>query len=231
MARYARLLSTLVLVILGFSSYGQSSNMQHPWRKRVSRYINMQDTARLNNAPGRSADSMLIAMILKEVMSGRATTYTTIYNSLQEEMTKGELNYFLLPRVDTMVIIDPISDKEVIKYLKKSLQLDSVYEYRLLEDWTYNPQDGKTTIQIAAIAPVMKRYGDDGTYRGKQAFFWMKLNDAIPIIQHYESYHPLNKLTDRIWQDYFIKESLLKPFAMRSMQVLFSRTLLCALLI
>ena len=212
MARFTSLLPTLVFVILGFNSYGQGNNMQHPWRKRVSRYINMQDTARLHHTPGRSADSMLISVMLNEVMSGRVTVYNTVDNNLEDKLTTSDIKETFFHRSDTFVFFNPKGDSLINTYVYRSIDLDSVYEYKLLEDWTFDPVSGKTTIQIAAIAPVMKIF-DDGVYRVRSNLFWMKFNDAIPIIQHYETIHLLNKLTDRIWQDYFSNERSLSPFA------------------
>ena len=97
---------------------------------------------------------------------------------------------------------------EQVKIVHKDVDYYSpIHKYRILEEWVFDPHTGRTEIQITGIAPIREIHDEDGNFRGVQAMFWVKYNDARSIIARYEQNNPGNTIAGHIWHDYFSNDS------------------------
>lgn len=188
--------------------HAQTAPPPPSWKKRVARTIDLaekEDTAR-HKLRNMSSDSLLIQMIVSNVQSGKLAAYNTWDPMFTTKMTQSELKERFASKIDTIIVVDPITGKEQTKTRKTDVNYDLLQKFRVLEDWTYYPSTGTTQVQAIGIGPVQDVYGDDGSYRGQQMIFWLKYNEAKQIIDRYEQYHPDNTLNKHIWSDYFLSD-------------------------
>ncbi len=87
-----------------------------------------------------------------------------------------------------------------------------IRSYKILEEWSYDTHSGKTAIRIAAIAPVQDIYGEDGTYRGSKAMFWVKWAAISDLVNSCGKYDTVNDIARLIWEDYFEDEHMKKKY-------------------
>lgn len=169
------------------------------WKKRVSRTLfvnqNYKYKEQHKDAP------CLIEVILQEIRSGKITAYSNINNYFTTPLSIADINRLTGPEIEIIHFTDSNGKEEIIKE-EKEFDLKSLHQFRILEEWTFDPVKLQTEIQITGIAPIKGIHGPDGTYRGLQAMFWMKYSDIKNIIAGYESSTADNSLTKGIWDDH-----------------------------
>ncbi len=169
------------------------------WKKRVSRTLFVNQN---NNYKEQHKDApCLIEVILQGIRSGKITAYSNINNYFTTPLSIADINRLTGPEIEIIHFTDSNGKEEIIKE-EKEFDLKSLHQFRILEEWTFDPVKLQTEIQITGIAPLKGISGADGSYRGVQAIFWMKYNDIKNIIADYESSTSDNSLTKSIWNDH-----------------------------
>lgn len=202
-------LTIFTLFVFTKNSYSESKTKPSNavWKKLVSRHIDMgikEDTAvHVHNTRDVSPDTTLFEMLVNAVRAGKITAYSNWDHYFTTKLTKEDFNKIFAGVTDTMVITDPINGKETTKVIRRDFDYSAIHKYRILEEWTYNPTTGKTSIEILGINALKEIWGDDGVFRGLQGTFWLHYNDARSVLARYELYHPDNSIGGLIWDDYF----------------------------
>ncbi len=160
------------------------------WRKNVSRMI-VLDTGKARHG-GELFESMKEGILSNKIKAYNHYDYYTF-----TALTKEEIIQRLEPQPDTIVVTDP-TGKDVMKFIDRTLHSDSIYQYRILENWIYDPIAYKTQIQIKAIAPVLNIYGYDNDFRGRIPLFWL-MYDALNKLNKPQ----FDRITDLAWADFF----------------------------
>ena len=179
------------------------------WKKKVGRVIDLSEKE--NDVTHHNKDAKpkptLLEMMADDIKSGKLDAYSTFDCSFTTKLSAAELKNMTTSKVDTIVVVDPVTGKEMTKLVRKDCDYSAIHKYRILEEWTFDPHTGRTEIQITGIAPIREIYNEDGAFRGVQAMFWVKYNDARSIIAGYEQYNPGNTIAGHIWHDYFSNDS------------------------
>ncbi len=174
------------------------------WKKRVKREVRVNDNMR---RPRQylvdGVDTPLIATIAEALRSGTLKAYSEADFSLSVEKTKKELLWSLRRRIDTIMVLDPVDGKEVVKIVYRRTDYENTYRYYILEDWVFDPESLETSIQVLAVAPILDEYDDNGEYRGGTTMFWIKYPNVSAILNHYVKGHPGNDVSAGIWKSYF----------------------------
>ncbi len=179
------------------------------WKKQVTRMIDMRekDDTIEHHLRDVSRYTTLLEYMIKEINAGKLTAYSNCDGGLfTQKLTAKELEQQMSSKPDTVTITDPVTGKEVVKVITRDFNFDIVHKYRLKEEWTLDPNTGKTQIQIVGIAPIKEIFGENGSFRGYQAMFWLHFNEARAAITQYELYHPNNTIGSHIWDDYFTSD-------------------------
>jgi len=194
----------LLLLFPALSTDAQTDN--GCWRKRVGRIIDVAPTADSSasktTAPRKSYT--LIGMIIDAIHAGKLIAYSNYDADFTTKLSAEGLKNVTVGKTDTMAIMDPVTGKETLRITQRDFDGSLIHKFRLLEEWTFNPLTGKTEIQITGIAPIREIYDEDGSFRGVQAMFWVKYNDAHSIIDKYDKLHPRSTVESYIWNDYFL---------------------------
>ncbi len=188
-----------------FSSFAQTGDV---WKKTVSRTIDVsqpEDTVKHHLADA-SNDTTLLELMVNAIKAGKLTAYDAFDHNFTSKLSMAALKEIISPRRDTMVIVDPVTNQEIMKIVEHDFDPTAIRKYRVLEEWAFNPRTGKTEIQITGISPMLDVYGDDGVYRGRKSLFWIRYNDVRQILERYEQSHPNHTLASLIWNDYFLSD-------------------------
>jgi len=204
-----KLLLVLPLTLFCLFFFAKNSYSLKPgntvWKKQVARVIDMsvQEDTVVHHLRDMSPDTTLTEILVNAIRAGKITAYANTGNFFSEKLTKDMLEALLSSKPDTVSITDPVTSQEMIKIVSHDFNYEAINKYRIIEDWTFDPNTGKTQIQITGIAPIRDVYGSAGEFRGVMAMFYLRFNDVKNIISRYELYHPNNTIASHVWNDYF----------------------------
>jgi Gliding motility associated protein GldN len=210
MTQNRKLLPALVIALLSAAIYTAPASARtpegKPWKKQVVRLINVkekEDTVK-HHLKDVSHNKSLAELMINAIYDGKLAAYSNGDDEyFTTKLTPARVKEMLTPRPDTIMVTDPVTGSELMKVVTRDLDYDMLTKFRVLEDWTFDPNTGNTDVKILGIAPIKLVYGEDGAYRGSMAIFWIKYADALPILERYDRYHPSNTFSNRIWNDYF----------------------------
>jgi len=171
-------------------------------RERTIDMLEKTDTV-LRHFNDTRADKTLVQLIMDGVKDKKINAYLNSGNSFNTVISYEELKAEFAWKPDTIIMIDPVDGKEVQKIINHDLDIRFIHKYNILEAWTFDPIAGTTEIGIRGIAPIRQEYDQRGSMQDAGTFFWLRYTDAQPIIDTYETYHPDNTITGKVWADYF----------------------------
>jgi len=201
-----------ILCSICSTAFAQTGNT---WKKKVARVIDLvqKEDNKVHHLTNAEQDMPLLEMMATALKAGKLNAYAAFDNNFTSKLSPAEINQILGPKIDTVTITNPIDGKEETKIIHRDFDMSVIHKYRILEEWTFDTNTGKTDIQITGIAPIRDIYGDDGVFRGVQAMFWVHFNDLHSILAKYDQYHPDNNIGVNIWNDYFLSD--VKPAAQK----------------
>ncbi|MES2701390.1 MAG: gliding motility protein GldN [Bacteroidota bacterium] len=176
------------------------------WKKRVWREI---DTREKQNVGFRYAGDehtgggMFIEILIDGIKTGKITAYSAMDDRFTTIMSKAELMEKIAARADTIMVLNPITEIEEPRIKLTDFRPETITKYRIKEDWIFDRNIGQMVVRIVGIAPVQDIYGDDGSYRGAQAMFWLYYPDIRNQLARYEVFNPQNDLARATWDEFF----------------------------
>ncbi len=205
-----KIVFAIVLCTLCSTAYAQTSDAAgEVWKKKVARIIDIAPKHDSLKHPSKTKqDSSLTEIIVTAAKAGKLIAFSNVDNEFTTKLSVQDIKKITGPKVDTITLTDPVTNSEIVKVVSRDFDFTAIHKYRILEEWTFDQRTGKTQIQITGIAPLREIFGDDGTFRGVQALFWLRYNDAYPIISRYEKKQPENTISSHIWRDYFSNTDL-----------------------
>ncbi|HOZ85407.1 MAG TPA: gliding motility protein GldN [Niabella sp.] len=87
----------------------------------------------------------------------------------------------------------------------RAISPDSIYKFRLKEEWLFNKRDGKTYVRILGIAPVISYTTSDGYTmdNSEHAVFWVYYPDIRKVLVRNSIINPLNLNGYVTWEQVF----------------------------
>lgn len=128
------------------------------------------------------------------------TRFSTPYSLTDlEQKMKGNLTYRLVPSLEDENVLD------TTYYYNTDLapSLDSIYTFRLKEQWIFDKESSRMFVRIIGIAPVanVKNIGGGGT--SSQTLFWVYYPDLRKTLAKTEVYNGKNMAQRMTWEDLF----------------------------
>lgn len=176
------------------------------WQKRVWREIDTrekQNIAFRYQGDENTGGGMFIEILIDAIKRGKITAYDAFDDRFTTKMTKDQLIEKLTPKPRTEIVVDPVTGVESTKEVKSEFKPEEITTYRMKEDWIFDRNQGKMVVHIVGIAPVKDVYGEDGTFRGQQALFWLYYPDIRQTLSNYETYNPQNDIFRATWDEFF----------------------------
>ncbi len=116
-----------------------------------------------------------------------------------------------LTKIDTLIITDPLTNQEQMKVSRSRYNLEE-HKVKIIEQWTFDPQTGRTEIKIVGIAPIIEHAVNEKPAQLIPAF-WMRFSDVQEMIAENDAYAPVNSLAMNLWNSYFLSD--VKPEMMK----------------
>jgi len=171
------------------------------WKKTVIRTIYL--APKEDNV---KQDTSLLEMLVNTIKAGNLAAYEPYGANFSKTINLERLDEIINGKVDTLPMAHWITNTAIKTLPHAGFSYDSIHKYRVLEEWTLNPQTGRTEIQITGVAPVKDIIGDDNVYRGSQAMFFVHYSEALPVLERYAQSHRGRSLASLIWNDYFLSD-------------------------
>lgn len=176
------------------------------WKKRVWREIDTREKQNLAfRYPGDelTGGGYFIEIVLDAVKKGKIKAYSNMDDRFTNALSKEQILEMLMGKLDTIMVINPITQEEEMKVTRREFNPDVVTKYRIKEDWIFDRNLGRMTTRIIGIAPIQDIYNEDGTFRASQAVFWLYYPHIREMLAQYEVYNPENDVARMTWDDYF----------------------------
>lgn len=200
-----------------FSKDKKKNNMlltDNIMKQRVTRMVNIQvpDDTVTHLLRDETTETSLLEMVVKSMYDGKIGAYQGTDNSLSTKLSQQEIKSIIEGPTDTVMVEDPVTRQQLMRVTRRSFNYEIVQRYRIMEDWSFDAGLGKTEIQIAAVAPFVEVYKEDGSFQSFKALFWLPYHDLHDALAQHEKEmeqlgHSERILPRYIWDDYFIYDT------------------------
>jgi gliding motility associated protien GldN len=176
------------------------------YKQRVWREI---DTREKMNLPFRYAakedngDQRFISILFNSIQAGDVTAFSGEDDRFTTPMTKEQVSGIITGGMDTVPVMD--MEGNIVKYEVRSKQIDpdSIYRFKLKEEWIFDKESSRMFVRILGIAPVMMKYTSTGIPIGDVTLFWAYYPDLRPTLAKYEVYNGKNFAGRMSWEELF----------------------------
>ncbi|MFC6103026.1 type IX secretion system ring subunit PorN/GldN [Olivibacter domesticus] len=187
--------------------YSHIRSVDVMYSKRVWREIDLRDRL---NASFASPKSRLIDILMKAIMAGELTAYDPIPT---KEDPNGDS--FKTP-LDPSKLMSNIADSVFVpefdnegnqiggQFQSGEFNTDSIFKFRIKEDWIFDKQRSVFEPRIIGIAPLIPIKAAD-VYLDPQPAFWVYFPEARHILVNKEVVNRNNDATGLSYDDVFIK--------------------------
>lgn len=179
------------------------------YRVRVWRTIDArtQKNARYfyNKSIDGDDDKRLINIILRAIKEDSVQAFSNIDDRFTTPISFDEAVAGFGGGVDTVAKYDMEGNIAGYQVRARDVAPDSVYKFRLKEEWIFNKRDGKTYVRILGIAPLTSYTTSDGytMENSEHAVFWVYYPDLRKALVRNNITNPLNISGYVTWEEVF----------------------------
>lgn len=176
------------------------------YKQRVWREI---DTREKMNLPFRysanedNGNQRFISILYDAVQSGSITVFNGEDDRFTTPLTKEQVAATITGGMDTVPVVDINGETTGYQARQRMIDPDSIYRYRLKEEWIFDKESSRMFVRILGIAPVMKKYTSTGVEIGDVTLFWAYYPDLRPTLSKYEVYNGKNYAGRMSWEELF----------------------------
>ena len=150
-------------------------------------------------------DQRFFALLLRAIEKEGITAFGAEDDRFTTPLSMDEINASLKGTLDTQLVqnVDNpnIYDTSVIYNTKLAPQPDSIYTFRLKEQYIFDSKTSRMYCRIIGIAPVASIQIRDKVI--KRPLFWVYYPDLRPILARNEVYNPKNFSSRITWEELF----------------------------
>lgn len=176
------------------------------YKQRVWREI---DTREKMNLPFRYAanedngNQRFISILFNAIQSGEVTVFSGDDDRFTIPMTKEEVSKSITGGMDTVPVTDMQGEITSYEARQRMIEPDSIYRFRLKEEWIFDKESSRMFVRILGIAPVMTQYTSSGIAVGDRVLFWAYYPDLRPTLARYEVFNGKNYAGRMSWEELF----------------------------
>lgn len=179
------------------------------YRVRVWRVIDARDRANLPYFYNSSIDgentTRLINVMIDAIKNDSVQAFSPIDDRFTTPITFDQAMAAFGGGTDTSASYD--LDGNIVGYQvrHKEISADSIYKYRVKEEWVFNKRDGKTYVRILGIAPLINYTMSTGEVmdNSEHAAFWIYYPDLRTKLVRTLIPNPLNAGGRLSWEQVF----------------------------
>lgn len=176
------------------------------FKQRIWREI---DTREKMNLPFRYAanedngNQRFISILFNSIQSGDVTAFNGDDDRFTTPMTKEEVSKIITGGLDTSTVLDLNGDPVSLEVRQRMIEPDSIYRFRLKEEWIFDKESSRMFVRILGIAPIMMQYTSTGIPVGDRILFWAYYPDLRPTLAKFEVFNGKNFSGRMSWEELF----------------------------
>lgn len=130
----------------------------------------------VQNIEGQDRENF-VRKIISAAYKGKVKAYDACFNTpLTLDQLKAIENY-----TDTVTLQRSYSPyKEYDTIIGHQINLNQITRIRFLEEWYFQENDIVINKKVIGIAPMIKKYSEEGNFRGYMPLFWLYFDKAYP---------------------------------------------------
>ena len=154
--------------------------------------------------PGKddNGDQRFFSILLNAIKYDSVVAFSPDNDLFKTPLTGDQVSNLTTGALDTVEVADPVSGAiERVITKKPRFSADSVYTFRIKEQWIFDKESSKMTCRIIGIAPIAKQ-----VVAGKsqpRTLFWVYYPDLRKSLVKYEVYNPKNYAGRMSWEELF----------------------------
>lgn len=178
------------------------------YRVRVWREI---DTREKLNLPFRyaavedGASQRFISILIKAIKDGDVTAFSGEDDRFTTPITPEEAEGAFGGGADTVASRDLDGNITGYQVRPKAVDPDSIYTFRIKEEWLFDKESSRMVVRILGIAPVVpyKTSTGDVLPNSQHPTWWVYYPDLRPTLAKNEAYNPKNYSGRMTWEELF----------------------------
>lgn len=178
------------------------------YRVRVWREIDAREKQNLAfrySADEDNGNQRFISILLRGIMSGEITAFSGDDDRFTTPITPEAALAAFSGGSDTVARYD--KDQNIIGYQvrARAFDPDSVYKFRIKEEWVFDKESSRLFCRILGIAPVIPYYLSNGLKmdNSERPLWWIYYPEARGVFARSEVYNPKNFGAKMSWDDVF----------------------------
>ncbi len=167
------------------------------YKVRVWREIDAREKLNLPfrySAVDDNGSQRFISILLKAIKDGTVTAFSADDDRFTTPITPDQAMSVFGGGFDTSKKYD--LDGNVVGYevRAKAVDPDSIYKFRIKEEWVFDKETSRMLVRILGIAPVIPYKLSTGEIvpNSDRPVFWVYYPDLRPVLSKYEVYNPKN---------------------------------------
>jgi gliding motility associated protien GldN len=176
------------------------------YKQRVWREIDTREKINLPFRYGANEDNgnqRFISILFNAIQSGDVTVFNGEDDRFTTPMTKEEVSKSITGGMDTVPVVDMQGEVTSYEARQRMVEPDSIYRFRLKEEWIFDKESSRMFVRILGIAPIMTQYTSSGIAVGDRILFWAYYPDLRPTLARYEVYNGKNYAGRMSWEELF----------------------------
>jgi len=173
------------------------------WEKRIWRVIDVRE--KMNHPfqdQNRDKADAFISIILDAAREGNIQLYNGAHDDFSMPMTKQDMET-IGSSVDTIITFDPETFEEITEVVVNEIDPNDVEQYRLKEVWFFDEETSQLEVRILGIAPLIKKYDDNGNFLFVMPMFWAYYPELRSVLARREAFNAQNDAMRMTWEDVF----------------------------
>ncbi len=196
------------------------------YRVRVWREI---DTREKINLPFRYAavedngSQRFISILLRAIKDGEVTAFSADDDRFTTPIQPEDAEKAFGGGADTVASMDLEGNVTGYQVRPKAIDPDSIYLFRIKEEWVFDKKTSRMYARILGIAPVVSQKLSTGETlpNSEHPTWWVYYPDLRPVLAKYMAYNPKNfgaRMTweevfeNRMFSSYIVKSTMDNPY-------------------
>ncbi len=154
--------------------------------------------------PGKddNGDQRFFSILLNAIKYDSVVAFSPDDDQFKTPLTSEQITNLTTGSLDTVDVPDPVSGViERVITRKPRFSPDSVYTFRVKEQWIFDKESSKMTCRIIGIAPIAKQVVAGKSQ--KIPLFWIYYPDLRKSLVKYDVYNPKNYAGRMSWEELF----------------------------
>jgi gliding motility associated protien GldN len=179
------------------------------YRTRVWREIDTREkmnSAFRNSWEEDNGKQAFIMIILNAIKEGKVIAFDPTDDRFTTPMKVEQVMKVFGGGIDTIPVMSLTKEDEIEYYeiRPREFDPDSIYQYRIKEEWVFDKESSRMFVRILGICPVKAQYGSMGNFIGMIPLFWVYYPTELrPLLAEYEAYNPKNFGAKMTWEELF----------------------------